>query len=81
MKDKEKEVMIKDPKIQQARRLQQWWAQVRNSFALGSGGNLLDKNYEPKCKLVLSIKAYVDLKSKFFTLQKFFNVCCFLVAR
>ena len=54
MEDKEEVIMIKDPKTQQARKLQQWWARVRNSFALESGGNLLDMNYEPKCTLVLS---------------------------
>ena len=48
MEDKEEEVMIKGSKTQQDRKLQQWWARVRNSFALGSGGNLQDMNYEPK---------------------------------
>ena len=72
MEDKEEVIRTKDPRTQQARKLQQWWAWVRNSFTLESGGNLLDMNYEPKCKFVLSRKEYVDLKSKFFTLQKFF---------
>ena len=79
--NKEEVVKAKDPKTQQAKKLQQWWAWVRSSFTLGNGENLLNVNYVPQCKLVLSRKEYVSLKSKFFTLQKFFNVCCLLVAR
>ena len=71
---KESEAVESSPKMLQAKKLQHWWLRVRNGFSLGGGGNLLDRSYKPRCKLVLSKEAYMNLKAKFFTVQKIFNV-------